>query len=226
LLGHGTGVMGSDRPRGTTGDERLILGREHELARIDELVDPAQAGSGGVAVLEGPAGIGKTALLAEVTRRADRLGFSVLHGGGPRLELEYGFGVVRQLFARAIGSCPRASDLFEGAARFADIPLGLADAADESAEASGDPSAAMHGLFWLTANLAERGPVLIAVDDAHWADEMSLRFALYLGRRVDDLPVVLLIVTRPISEQVGNELLMELSALRHPTRQRPDTPAR
>lgn len=89
----------------------MVLGREHELARIDELVDRAQAGSGGVAVLEGPAGIGKTALLAEVTRRADRLGFSVLHGGGARLELEYGFGVVRQLFARALGSRPRASDL-------------------------------------------------------------------------------------------------------------------
>ena len=79
----------------------------------------------------------------------------------------------------------------------------------------------MHGLFWLTANLAERAPVLIAVDDAHWADQMSLRFALYLGRRVDDLAVVLLIVTRPISEQVDNELLVELSALPGATRLRP-----
>ena len=199
----------------------MILGREQELAQIDELLDRARAGSGGVAVLEGPAGIGKTALLAEVMRRADRLGFSVLHGGGARLELEYGFGVVRQLFARALGSRPRASDLFEGAARLAEIPLGLADAADELTEVSGDPSAAMHGLFWLTANVSERAPVLIAVDDAHWADAMSLRFALYLGRRVDDLHLVLLIVTRPISEQVDNEPLMELSTLPGATRLRP-----
>jgi DNA-binding CsgD family transcriptional regulator len=186
------------------------------------LLDRAQSGSGGVAVLEGPAGIGKTALLAEVTRRADGSGFSVLNGAGARLELEYGFGVVRQLFARVVGSRPRASDLFEGAARLAAIPLGLADATDESAEAASDPSAAMHGLFWLTANLAERAPILLAVDDGHWVDAMSLRFALYLGRRVDDLRVVLLIVTRPISEQADNELLAELGALPGATRVRPE----
>ncbi len=190
----------------------MILGREWELARIGELTDRARTGSGSVAVLEGPAGIGKTAVLAEAARRADRLGFSVLRGGGSRLERGYAFGVVRQLFARALGSRSSSSDLFEGAARLAEIPLGLVGA-DDSAEGSGDPSAAMHGLFWLTANLAERAPLLITVDDAHWADAMSLRFALYLGRRVDDLPVVLLIVTRPISEQGGNELLIELSAL-------------
>jgi DNA-binding CsgD family transcriptional regulator len=198
----------------------LILGRNHELARIDELLDRAHAGSGGVAVLEGPAGIGKTALLAEATRRADRLGLSVLRGSGARLELAYAFGVVRQLFAGSLGSRSRSSDLFEGAARLAEGPLGLA-AAGTPADTSGDPSAAMHGLFWLTANLAERAPVLIAVDDAHWADAMSLRFALYLGRRVEDLAVALLVATRPISEQAENELLLEIGALPGATRLRP-----
>jgi AAA ATPase domain len=124
----------------------LILGREHELARRDELIDRAQASGGGV-VLVGPAGIGKTALLAEVMRRADRVAFSVLHGAGARLELEYGFGVVRHLFVRALASRSRASDLFEGAAGFAEMPLGLADATDEPTEALGDQSAAIHGLF-------------------------------------------------------------------------------
>jgi DNA-binding CsgD family transcriptional regulator len=199
----------------------LIVDRERELAQIDELIDRARTGSGGVAVLEGPAGIGKTALLAEATRRADRLGFSVLQGGGARLELEYPFGVVRQLFARMPGARSGSSDLFEGAARLAEVPLGLGAAAGESPDVSADPSAAMHGLFWLTANLAERAPVLMAVDDAHWADAMSLRFALYLGRRVDDLAVVSLIVTRPISEHAGNELLTELGALPGLRRLRP-----
>ena len=82
----------------------LILGRDCELERLGALIDRAQAGSGGLAVLEGPAGIGKTALLAEVARRADGLGFSVLRGGGARLERDYAFGVVRQLYARAVGS--------------------------------------------------------------------------------------------------------------------------
>jgi DNA-binding CsgD family transcriptional regulator len=191
----------------------LILGRECELERLDALIERAQAGSGGLAILDGPAGIGKTALLAEATRRADQAGFTVLRSGGSRLERDYAFGVVRQLFARALGSRSESSDLFEGAARLALIPLGLADPADGPADPAGDPSAAMHGLFWLTANLAERAPVLIAIDDAHWADAMSLRFALYLGRRIDDLPVALLIVTRPGSERADDELLVELGAL-------------
>ena len=199
----------------------MILGRERELAQIDELLDRAQSGVGSVAVLEGSAGVGKTALLAEATRRAERLGFTVLRGEGSRLELKYAFGVVRQLFARALGARSETSDLFDGAARLAEVPLGLVAPVGELAEGSGDPSAAMHGLFWLTANLAERTPLLIAVDDAHWGDAMSSRFALYLGRRIDDLAVVLLIVTRPISGQADDELLVALSTLSGATHLRP-----
>jgi DNA-binding CsgD family transcriptional regulator len=200
---------------------RVIVGRERELERIEQLLGLAQSGDGGVAVLEGPAGIGKTALLGEATRRADSLGFSVLRGGGSRLEREYAYGVVRQLFAPMLGSRSGSGDLFEGAARLAAIPLGLVDAADDLAEVSGDASAAMHGLFWLTANLAERAPLLVAVDDAHWGDAMSLRFGLYLGRRARDLAVLLLCVTRPLSEHGDNELLVGLGALPGVTRLRP-----
>ena len=180
---------------------------------MNGLLERAHSGSGGVAVMEGPAGIGKTALLAEATRRADRLGFTVLRGSGARLELDYAFGVVRQLFAGAVAPRSQSHELFDGAARLAKAPLGLATADDTPAETSADPSAAMHGLFWLTANLAERAPVLIAIDDAHWADAMSLRFALYLGRRVDDLAATLLIASRPIGEQPGGEPLREIGAL-------------
>jgi DNA-binding CsgD family transcriptional regulator len=200
---------------------RLIVGRERELERIEELLGQAQAGRGSVAVLEGPAGIGKTALLVEAMRRADSLGFSVLHGGGARLEREYAFGVVRQLFAPTLGSRSGPGDLFEGAARLAAIPLGLVGATEELAELSGDASAAMHGLYWLTANLAERAPLLVAVDDTHWGDAMSLRFALYLGRRIDDLAVLLLLVTRPISEQSDPEPLIQLGTLPGVARLRP-----
>lgn len=90
-----------------------------------------RTGRGRLAVLEGPAGIGKTALLAEAMRRADRLGFLVLHGGGARLESEYAFGVVRQLFAPVLGRGTGVGDLFEGAARLAWMPLGLGGATEE-----------------------------------------------------------------------------------------------
>jgi DNA-binding CsgD family transcriptional regulator/tetratricopeptide (TPR) repeat protein len=200
---------------------RLILGRERELERIDELIGRVRAGRGAVAVLEGPAGIGKTALLLETTRRAEASGCSVLHSGGARLEREYAFGVARQLFGPALGLRSDSANLFEGAARLAAIPLGLAGAAGESPDVSTDASAAMHGLFWLTANIAEQAPVLVAIDDAHWSDAMSLRFALYLARRVHDLPVLLLLVTRPISEQPDADLLIQLSTLPDVTRLHP-----
>jgi hypothetical protein len=71
----------------------------------------------------------------------------------------------------------------------------------------------MHGLYWMTANLAERTPLLLAVDDAHWADEMSLRLVLYLARRVADLPVLLLVAARPAAEHGDGGLLARLAAL-------------
>ena len=49
----------------------------------------------------------------------------------------------------------------------------------------------LHGLYWLVANLAERSPLLLAIDDVQWADEPSLRFLLYLARRLEGVPVAL-----------------------------------
>jgi len=53
-----------------------------------------------------------------------------------------------------------------------------------------------HGLYWLTVNLADRAPLVLAVDDVHWADEASLRFGGYLARRLDGLPVLLVLAAR------------------------------
>ena len=57
--------------------------------------------------------------------------------------------------------------------------------------------ASLHGLYWLIANLAEQRPLLLVVDDAHWADSPSLRALAYLARRIADLPVGLVIASRP-----------------------------
>ena len=191
----------------------MLLGRGRELEGIDELIGRARTGRGAVAVLEGPAGIGKTALLDEAGKRADSSDVRVLRGHGAQLEYDYAFGVVRQLFGPVLGSRAASEDLFEGAARLATGPLGLSGPTSRLAEGSVDASAAMHGLFWLTANLADRGPLLLAVDDAHWCDAMSLRFVIYLGRRIEDLPVALLIGTRSLPEHGDDEVLAQLGAL-------------
>ena len=68
-------------------------------------------------------------------------------------------------------------------------------------------SSLLHGLHWLTANLAERRPLVMLIDDAHWADQPSLRFVLYLAQRVRELPVAVVLATRsatrPAAEALG-----------------------
>lgn len=196
-----------------TGGAGLLVGRERELGRIEELLGRVRSGCGAVAVLEGPAGIGKTALLAEAARRAGGGGFRVLRAVGGELEREYAFGVVRQLFWPVVAPGRYRGDLLEGAAGLATLPLGLPGEPADRFSSLGDASVAMHGLYWLTASLADRAPLLIAVDDAHWADEMSLRFALYLARRVTDLPVLMLVGARPAAGLGTDGLLARLGAL-------------
>ena len=68
---------------------------------------------------------------------------------------------------------------------------------------------ALHGLYWLTANLAAEQPLLILVDDAHWADPPSLRWLAYLAQRLDGLPAALIVAARP-----GEPLLDHLARTR------------
>jgi hypothetical protein len=71
-------------------------------------------------------------------------------------------------------------------------------AGEVSVQPAGDSSfAVLHGLYWLVVNLAASRPVLIAVDDAHWADEPSLRWLAYLAPRLEGLAAGLLVALRP-----------------------------
>src|SRR4051794_27035665 len=79
-----------------------IVERDDELTRLAALLDQAGAGQGRVALIEGPAGIGKTRLLAELRERAAGSDALVLSGRGSELEREFPFGVVRQLFEATV----------------------------------------------------------------------------------------------------------------------------
>ncbi len=66
----------------------------------------------------------------------------------------------------------------------------------------------LHGLYWLTANLAGQGPLLLAVDDLHWSDRPSLRFVAHLARRLEGLPVLLMATTRPTRSAASADALL------------------
>ena len=169
-----------------------LLERERELAAVDELLERRR----GVLVFEAGVGVGKTALLEAACRRAAGTGFEVLRARGSELEAEFAYGVVRQLFERRlVGANPgERARLLAGPAAAA---RGLLLGGVEPASASDTSFAVLHGLYWLVANLADRRPLLIVLDDAHWADEASLRWLAHLAPRLDGLAVAMLVALRP-----------------------------
>ena len=191
----------------------LLRERSAELGVVERAVADVRSGDGRLLVFEGPAGIGKTSLLQVVRDRARAAGMQTLAAHGDDLERRFGFGVARQLFEAVVRDERAARRLLVGSARLAGPMLGV-ELGPASAPAPRDPSeaafAVQHGLFWLTAELGERGPVALLVDDAHWADPESLRFLLHLARRLEGLPVLLAVATRPLSD--GDRLLRRLAA--------------
>ena len=176
--------MGPEGP-----DAGLLLDRAAELGAIAAAVDGACSGSGSGLLVEGVAGIGKTRLLAHACEQAARAGMKVLTARAAEFEDGYAWGVVRQLFeadVRAGGGQP-AGDAVALAAR------ALTGGAEGGAE---DSFAVLHGLYWLTADIAQQRPLLLAVDDLHWADRPSQRFIAYLVRRLDGLAVLLALTVR------------------------------
>ncbi len=123
-------------------------------------------------------------------------GFLVLTARCGELEAGYAFGVVRQLLEQPVlrAAPDRRATLLAGAAVHAE-PV-LVDAQAGAQPDGGTMYAALHGLFWLVANLAEEQPLLIAVDDMHWIDEASLRWIDYLCRRILSVPVLLVMTAR------------------------------
>ena len=175
-----------------------LLEREPDLAEIRGCIDMAVAGDGCTLVLEGPAGIGKTALLKATIELAQRSGMATLTTRCGELESNLPWGVVRGLFEPVLAVASRAERrmLLSDAAGLANIAL-RSDGVHIAPRRADALGAALHGLYWLTANIAANGPVLLAVDDAHWADKPSLRWLAYLAARLEGLPVLFVTIVRP-----------------------------
>jgi DNA-binding CsgD family transcriptional regulator len=165
-----------------------LIERSGEIELVQGLLEAGTAGRGSVCVIEGPAGVGKTALLDTCARRADQLGLRVLSARAGQLEGDLTWSVVRQLFQGVIAADEGdRAGLLAGAAGLAAGALGLEP---------GEEAGALHGLYWLTAALAGERPLLLAVDDAHWADLPSLGYLAYLATRASDFPVAVLATVR------------------------------
>jgi len=198
-----------------------LVERDAELGAVREALEDARAGMGALVVLEAPAGQGKTALLRASREQGRALGMRVLSATGAALERDFPFGVVRQLLEGEFRSSDpeRAERLLEGAATQA---RGVFEAAPDPDTATDVSLAQLNGLFWFTVNLSEEQPLLLVVDDAHWADGPSLRFLDVLARRIEDLPVAVAIGARPAEPGAEQDLLDSLILSSQATVLRPD----
>ena len=181
------------------GASGLLLEREVQVAALRALADAARSGGGRFVVVEGSAGIGKTRLLAEARAIAGSADMRVLAGRGGELEGEFAYGIVRQLFEPllAVVSPDLRAELLSGPAALIASLLGASQPAGSQDAAAEGSFAILHGLYWLAANVALHQPTLLAIDDLHWADTPSLRWLLYLTRRLDGVPLLVVAGTRP-----------------------------
>jgi DNA-binding CsgD family transcriptional regulator len=188
-----------------------LLERESELEILTAATDATLAGEGRGIYLEGPAGIGKSELIAAAVGLAEHRGLRVLGARGHELERDFAFGVARQLFEPVVAgaSAPERRRLLSGAAELARPALGLA--ARAPVDAGSSSLAIQHGLYWLLANLSDQAPLAIAVDDAHWADDASLRSLLYLTHRLEGVPVLVILAARAGEPAAPAELLGALA---------------
>lgn len=174
-------------------DTADLLERTSEIETLELAIKRALDGEGRLLLIDGAAGIGKTALLEACLQLGRHAGMRELSARCAPMEASFPHGVTRQLFDDLLRHDPaRAEDWLTGSAGHALPALGAAQVAPPP-----DALAALnHGLYWLVANLAEERPLVIAVDDAHWSDHPSMSFLQFLGRRVSELPVAVVATAR------------------------------
>lgn len=161
----------------------VLVGRVDLLALADRRLLAARDGAGELLFLAGEAGIGKTRLLTEVTKNAGGLGFAVVTAAAFPRDTEVAGGVLAEL-AAALG---RTS-------AWAGIGAGLAD----RLHAEGGDGDAHRQRRLLVSDLAdsilavgEAGPVLITLEDLHWADDLTLEVLDRVARRLAGQPMLL-----------------------------------
>ncbi|MFJ7203500.1 ATP-binding protein [Streptomyces sp. NPDC098789] len=197
---------------------RVLFERDVELALVDEALDqlagartgsgPAAApgaraaagpGASGGALLafSGPAGLGKTTLLAEVRRRARARACTLLAARGGEREQGQPFHVARQLIQPQLAGRSEAELRAALGSWYAIVGPALGLCAPEEG-APPDPQGLRDGLDWVLTHLAvQRAPVVLVLDDAHWADPESLGWLAAFAPRTEQLPLLLVVAYRP-----------------------------
>ena len=163
----------------------MLIGREPELERLEELLEGARSSRGGALLVRGEPGIGKTALLGAIAERSEGLG--VLTARGLESEAELPFSALAELIEPLLAAlselpAPQRAAI-EGA-----LALGP--------PAIGDRFATCAGLHRLVCSAARDRPLLLLIDDVQWLDSASAECIGFMARRLERTPVALVAAAR------------------------------
>ena len=177
----------------TVGTDLPLVARRAELAILTGAIEAARCGRGEAVLLTGEAGVGKTRLLIETQREAERRGVLVLKGRA--VESGGAYRPLVEAFARA--SAPFAQETELAAVRpiLARVLPGWISDHDVLAPMA-DPAAVLaEALILLLRAMSADGAVLL-IDDVHWADEDTVSVLSYLADSLDQLPLALIMTAR------------------------------
>jgi hypothetical protein len=153
--------------RSELGAVTALIERDEELALFRQVAAGAMAGHAAVVEIAGPPGLGRTSLVEAAVTHAKSAGLRVQRARGSPAEASLSGGVVSELLA------------------------GLAPASAGGDLVPGEPSAPPAALGQTVVAAAWQTPMMLALDDAHWSDEYSLRWLLALLRRASEAPLLI-----------------------------------
>ena len=176
--------MADHAPQPTLPPTPLLVGREQEQAALREALVAALAGRGSLVLIGGEAGIGKTALAEGLLGEAERSGALVLVGRCYDLTETPPYGPWVEALERAPGDDALPP-----------LPAALLPPERDGAALPSQDAILRHARAYLAA-LAARRPLVVLLDDLHWADAASLDLLRFLGRGLSELPLLLLTTYR------------------------------
>ena len=180
----------------TTAGAGPLVGRAAERDRLRQALDAAVHGVGTVVIVSGEAGMGKSRLAADLARQASRGDIPVLLGQCHETDQILAFAPWAEALRQA--TILRGAELLDelGPARRSELARLLPEIARGDAPAGGEPLPLFDAVAALLRRLSGREPVVLILEDLHWADEMSVRLLAFLARRVAGWSVLVVATVR------------------------------
>lgn len=175
-----------------------LVGREIEAEQLSEALERASLGSGSIVLIGGPAGIGKSSLARVLMRRASKRELAVLAGGCYDLTTTPPYGPWIEAMSRRVADTDGLSDFW---------------ASHTSGDRQKDQQTVLDGLLGAVRSASQDQPLVLVLEDLHWADQSSLDALRYIGRHVRNLSLVIAATYRDDEISPGHPLYKILPSI-------------